>query len=57
MRRRYLNNPNPGSAKVSSVLYYDHDGNFCGVENGVDFEDNDTLLRMKWWRIVLLSLV
>ena len=52
MRHRYLNNPNPGSAKVPSILYYDHNGNFRGVENGVDFQDN-AFLKMKWWEIVL----
>ena len=35
-------------ARVSSILYYDHDGNFRGVENGVDLQDSDTLVRMKW---------
>ena len=55
---RYLNNPNPGSAKVPSVLYYDRDGNFRGVENGVDFQDSDALCRMKWCEVVsLCSLV
>lgn len=48
MRNRYLNTPNLGSAKVPSVLYYDHDGNFCGIENGVDFQDDDAFLRIKW---------
>jgi len=38
-------------------LYYDHSGNFRGVENGIDFEDSDEFLRMKWWEIVLRSLV
>ena len=46
---RYLNAPNLGSAKVPSILYYDHDGNFCGIENGVDFQDDDAFLRIKWW--------
>ncbi|KAF9649037.1 hypothetical protein BDM02DRAFT_3095383 [Thelephora ganbajun] len=45
----YLNNPNPGSAKVPSILYYDRNGNFRGVENGVNFQDDNTFLRMKWW--------
>ena len=55
---RYLNNPNPGSAKVPSVLYYDRDGDFRGVENGVDFQDSDALFRMKWCEVVsLCSLV
>jgi len=48
MRYRYLNNPNPGSAKVPSVLYYDRGGNFRGVENGIDFQDSDAFLKMKW---------
>ena len=48
MRPRYLNNPNPGSAKVSSIMYYDHSGNFRGVENGVGFQDGDEFLKMKW---------
>ena len=48
MSDRYLNNPNPGSSKISSVLYYDQNGNFCGVENGVDFQECDDYLKMKW---------
>jgi hypothetical protein len=36
-------------------LYYDHDGNFRGVENGVDFQDSDVFLRMKWWEAMLRS--
>ena len=48
IRDRYLNTPNLGSAKVPSILYYDHDGNFCGIENGVDFYDDDTFLRIRW---------
>ena len=55
MGHRYLNNPNPGSAKVPSILYYDYSGNFHGGENGVDFQDSDGLLRMKWWEIVWCS--
>ena len=55
MGHRYLNNPNPGSAKVSSILYYDRNGNFRGVENGVDFQDSDEFLKMKWWEIGLRS--
>ena len=54
-RVRYLNAPNLGSAKVPSVLYYDRDGNFCGIENGVDFQDDDELLRIKWWEAAILS--
>ena len=46
---RYPNTPNLGSSKVPSILYYDHNGKFCGVENGVDFQDDDELLRVKWW--------
>ncbi|KAF9783757.1 hypothetical protein BJ322DRAFT_877685 [Thelephora terrestris] len=49
---RYLNNPNPGSAKVPSILYYDQNGKFLGVENGVDFQD-DNLLKMRWWKLLL----
>jgi len=36
-------------------LYYDHNGNFRGVENGVDFQDSDAFLKMKWWEVVLRS--
>ena len=36
------------------MLYYDRDVNFHGVENGVDFQDDDALLRMKWWATVPL---
>jgi len=35
-------------------LYYDHNGNFRGVEGGVDFQD-DALVKVKWWEIVLHS--
>ena len=45
---RYLNNPNPGSAKVPSILYYDRSGNFRGVENGIDFQDSNVYLKLKW---------
>ena len=49
MRDRYLNNPNGlGSAKVPSILYYDRNGNFRGVENGVDFKDEKEFLKMRW---------
>ena len=57
MGDRYLNNPNPGSAKIPSILYYDHEGNFRGVENGVDFQDDDAFLKMRWWVIVTHSTV
>ncbi|KAF9650931.1 hypothetical protein BDM02DRAFT_3163995 [Thelephora ganbajun] len=50
---RYLNTPNLGSAKVPSILYYDHDGNFRGIENGVDFQDDDAFLRIKWWKLMI----
>ncbi|KAF9652067.1 hypothetical protein BDM02DRAFT_3089986, partial [Thelephora ganbajun] len=39
--------------RVPSILYYDHDGNFRGVENGVDFQDDDAFLRMRWWKMIL----
>ena len=29
-------------------MYYDYDGNFCGVENGVDFQDEDQFLKIRW---------
>ena len=50
---RYPNTPNLGSAKIPSILYYDHDGNFRGVENGVDFQDDDELLKMRWSEILI----
>jgi len=52
MRNRYLNTPNLGSAKVPSISYYDHDGGFCGIENGVDFQEDDEFLRMKWYETI-----
>jgi len=55
MVRRYLNNPNPGSAKIPSILYYDRTGKFCGVENGADFQDDDEFVRMKWSEIAFRS--
>ena len=47
MSDRYPNTPNLGSSKVPSVLYYDRDGRFCGIENGMDFQD-DEFLKMRW---------
>ena len=55
-RGRYLNNPNPGSAKVPSILYYNQDGTFLGVDNGVDFQD-DEYLKMRWWETATRSAV
>jgi hypothetical protein len=55
MRNRYLNIPNFGSAKVPSVLCYDHDGGFCGAENGVDSQEDDEFLKLKWWEGVMRS--
>ena len=55
MRGRYPNTPNLGSSKIPSILYYDQDGGFRGVENGVDFQDDDELLKMKWWEVVTRS--
>ncbi|KAF9783741.1 hypothetical protein BJ322DRAFT_1021545 [Thelephora terrestris] len=52
-RGRYLGNPNVGSAKVPSVLYYDRDGNFQGVENGTGPRDDESLIRMRWWKLML----
>ena len=49
---RYLNNPNPGSAKLPSVLYYDQYGTFLGVDNGVDFQDDD-YLKIRWWETAI----
>ena len=55
-RSRYLNDPNPGSAKVPSILYYDQDSTFLGVDNGVDFQDDD-YLKIRWWEIAIRSIV
>ena len=52
MSSRYPNTPNLGSAKIPSILCYDHDGEFCGVENGVDFQDDDAYLKIRWWEVV-----
>jgi len=48
MEDRYPNTPNLGSAKIPSTVYYDHDGKFCGVENGMDFQDDDAYLKLRW---------
>jgi hypothetical protein len=66
VRDRYLNTPNIGSAKVPSILYYDNDGKFCGVENGVgvqgdpqddgDDPQDDNFLKIKWWETAVGSL-
>jgi len=53
MRDRYPNTPNLGSAKIPSILYYDHDGNFCGVENGSDFQDDDAYLKLRWYETAI----
>ncbi|KAF9782375.1 hypothetical protein BJ322DRAFT_1111242 [Thelephora terrestris] len=50
---RYLDNPNAGSAKVPSILYYDRNGNFRGVENGTGLEDDEGLIQMRWWKLAL----
>ena len=65
MGDRYLNTPNVGSAKVPSILRYDNDGKFCGVEDGVGFQDDpqegvdgaqdDDFLKIKWWEIATQS--
>ena len=54
-RDRYPNTPETGSGKVPSILYYDHAGSFCGVENGVDFQDEDEFLRVRWWETAIWS--
>ena len=36
-------------------MYYDQNGNFRGVENGVDFLDSDAFLKMKWWEFASRS--
>ena len=45
---RYLDNPNVGTAKVPSILYYDKNGNFRGVENGTGLQDDESLIQMRW---------
>ena len=57
MGDRYLDAPNLGTAKVPSILYYDHDGVFCGIENGVDFQDEDEFLKMRWCEAAAHSLL
>ena len=44
---RYRKNTNHGSAKVPSILYYDQNGRFLGVENGVDFQ-GENFQRIRW---------
>jgi len=53
MRDRYTNTQNLGSAKIPSTLYYDHDGKFCGVDNGTDFQDDDAYLKLRWCGTVI----
>jgi len=36
-------------------MYYNLDGGFCRVENGVDYMDSNVLLKMKWWGTVTRS--
>jgi len=55
VRGRYSKAQNLDSAKVSSTLRYDRDGNFFGVESGEDLQDDETFLRIKWWMIVMHS--
>ena len=62
----YLNTLNIGSAKVPSILRYNNDGRFCGVEDGVGFQDgpqegddvaqDEDLLKIKWWEPAIQSL-
>jgi len=52
---RYLDISNIGSAKVPSTLCYDHDGGFCGIDNGVDFQDDDEFLKLRWYGTVACS--
>ncbi|KAF9782380.1 hypothetical protein BJ322DRAFT_1010304 [Thelephora terrestris] len=49
MVTKYLDNPNAGTAKVPSILYYDQDGNFRGVENGTGLQEDESLLQMRWF--------
>jgi len=37
-----------GSAKVPSILYYDRNGKFRGVENGTGLQDDEDLIQMRW---------
>ena len=53
MGDRYPNSQNLGSAKIPSILYYDHDGGFRGIENGEDFQDGNEFLKMRWWEVGL----
>jgi hypothetical protein len=57
MRNRYPNTPNLGSAKIPSVLYYDHKGNFRGIESGLDLQDDDAFLKIRWWETAIRSRV
>ncbi|KAF9783743.1 hypothetical protein BJ322DRAFT_876964 [Thelephora terrestris] len=50
---KYLGNPKAGSAKVPSILYYDRNGNFRGVEDGTGLQDDESLLQMRWWKLLL----
>ncbi|KAF9783740.1 hypothetical protein BJ322DRAFT_1109589 [Thelephora terrestris] len=50
---KYLDNPNVGSAKVPSILYYDQNGNFRGVENGTGLQDDESLIELRWWKLLL----
>jgi len=38
-----------GSAKVPSILYYDRNGDFRGVEDGTGLQDDESLLQMRWF--------
>jgi len=55
VRGRHPDAPSLGTGVFPSILYYDHDGNFCGVENGEDFQDNEKFLRVRWWETVIHS--
>ena len=43
----FLNNRRIGSFRIPSVVFYDHDGNFRGVEGTVDDDEAVDLHRIE----------
>lgn len=37
------------SSSKTSMRYYDHSGNFRGIKNRVDFQEDDKYMRLEWW--------
>ncbi|KAF9650957.1 hypothetical protein BDM02DRAFT_3184899 [Thelephora ganbajun] len=50
---RFLDNRTIGNFKISSVLFYDHDGSFRGVKGTIDDDEAEDLHQVRWWKLKL----